>query len=395
MARFLINPLRRDVPDWSAPELAYLQRIRDKAQLPLHRSLPGYAPTPLAALPDLAAELGLGRVLVKDEGGRFGIQAFKGLGASFAVDSVLRRRWRDVAGDEPAPASFTDPVARERLGAITFTAATDGNHGRAVAWTARRLGQQAVIFMPADTAAARIRHIEAEGAAVRLIEGTFDDCVRACAQTAEREGWQVIADTAYPGYMEVPGDIMTGYSTIFAEIEQQLDTPPDVVLLPAGVGGLAGAGAAHYTLTHGAERPRLVCVEPVDSACFIESLEVGDGLPHAASGRQQSLMAGLNCGEPSLLAWPVVRDAVDVLLAIEDHWAEEAMRVHWRCGIVSGESGAATLAGLLALLRDPDLEPARRSLGLGPRTSVLVINTESDTDPENWARVTGAAKGAS
>lgn len=394
MARFLINPLRQDAPDWSAPELAYLARLKAHAQLPLHRGLPGYAPTPLVDLPALAAELGLGRLQVKDEGGRFGIQAFKGLGASFAVDQVLRRRWREAAPGEPEPASFGDAAARARLGAITFCAATDGNHGRAVAWTARRLGQQAVIFMPADTAPARIRHIEAEGAEVRLVDGTFDDCVRACAETAARGGWQVIADTAYPGYMEVPGDIMTGYSTIFVEIDQQQDAPPDVVLLPAGVGGLAGAGTAHYVLEGGAARPQLVCVEPEDSACFLESMEVGDGRPHVARGRQQSLMAGLNCGEPSLLAWPVVRDGMDLFLAIEDTWAEQAMRAYRRHGIIAGESGAATLAGLLALLREPALAPARAHLRLGPGASVLVINTESDTDPENWARVTGAAEGA-
>ncbi len=395
MARFLINPLRRAEPDWSAPELAYLELIRQRAQLPLHRVLPGYAPTPLLDRPDLARELGLGRVLVKDEGARFGIQAFKGLGASFAVYSVLRARWLERTGQDLAPAAFADPVVKATLGTITFTAATDGNHGRAVAWTAGRLGQRAVIFMPADTALPRIAHIEREGAEVRLIEGTFDDCVAACATAAETHGWQVIADTAYPGYMEIPGYIMTGYSTIFVEIAAQLGTPPDVVLLPAGVGGLAGAGAAHYVQELGAARPHLVSVEPEDSACFLESLEAGDGLPHAARGRQQSLMAGLNCGLPSLLAWPVVRDATDVFLAIEDHWAEQAMRVHRRHGIVSGESGAATLAGLLALLGDDDLAPARAHLQLGPHSTVLVINTESDTDPENWARITADGAGGS
>ena len=393
MARFLINPLRRARPDWSAPELGYLELIRTRAQLPLHRALPGYAPTPLHDLPALASELGLGRVLVKDEGPRFGIQAFKGLGASFAVYSVLRARWRELTGQDLEPGAFADPGVKRRLGVITFTAATDGNHGRAVAWTARRLGQPAVIFMPADTAPARIAHIGHEGAEVRLIDGTFDDCVAACAAAAATGGWQVIADTAYPGYMEIPGFIMTGYSTIFAEIADQADAPPDVVLLPAGVGGLAGAGAAHYVQTGGDRRPALVCVEPEDSACFLESIAVGDGRPHAARGSQHSLMAGLNCGVPSLLAWPVVRDATDVFLAIEDHWAERAMRAHRRHGVVSGESGAATLAGLLALLGDDDLATARAHLRLGPHSTVLLINTESDTDPENWVRVTAGAEG--
>lgn len=394
MARFLINPRRRDLPTWNAPELAFTGLIRRRAQLPLHQALPGYAPTPLRDLPGLAAELGLGRLLVKDESGRFGIEAFKGLGASFAMYAVVRERWLAATGRQLRPEEFADPRVRADLGPITFTAATDGNHGRAVAWTARQLGQPAVIFMPADTAPARIGHIEREGAQVRLVAGTFDDCVAACAAAAAAEGWQVIADTAYRGYLEIPGYIMTGYSTIFVELTGQLDAVPDVLLLPAGVGGLAAAGAVHCVQRHGAARPRLVCVEPEDSACFLDSLEQGDGEPHPARGRQRSVMAGLNCGLPSLLAWPVLRDAVDLFLAVEDGWAERAMRAHHRHGVTSGESGAATLAGLLALLQAPELAPARDHLGLGPRTSVLVINTEGATDPENWARVTGAAEGA-
>ncbi|MFN2370829.1 MAG: diaminopropionate ammonia-lyase [Candidatus Krumholzibacteriia bacterium] len=393
MARFLINSRRRELPTWNVPELAFTELIRRRAQLPLHRALPGYAPTPLRDLPGLAAELGLGRLLVKDESGRFGIEAFKGLGASFAMYAVVRERWLATSGRQLRPEEFDDPRVRADLGPVTFTAATDGNHGRAVAWTARQLGQPAVIFMPQDTAPARIAHIEQEGAQVRLVAGTFDDCVAACAAAAAAAGWQVIADTAYPGYLEIPGFIMTGYSTIFVELAEQLDAAPDVLLLPAGVGGLAAAGAVHCVQRHGVARPRLVCVEPEDSACFLDSLEQGDGEPHAARGRQQSVMAGLNCGLPSLLAWPVVRDAMDVFVAIEDRWAEQAMRAHRRHGVISGESGAAALAGLLALLQAPELAPARDHLGLGPQATVLVINTEGATDPQNWARVTDAAEG--
>ena len=205
----------------------------------------------------------------------------------------------------------------------------------------------------------------------------------------------MIADTAYPGNMEIPGAIMTGYSTIFVEIAAQRDQPCDVVLLPAGVGGLFAAGAAHFVHGRGARRPRLVCVEPEDAACFLESAVADDGLPHAARGRQKSLMAGLNCGLPSLLAWPVVRDTADVFLAIEDTWAVDAMVASHRHGVVAGESGAAALAGLLALLRDDTLAAARAHLGLGADCRVLVVNTESDTDPELWARVTGVSPGAS
>lgn len=391
MARYVVNNNRQAEPRWDAPELSFLQLIREGAQLALHRSLPGYSPTPLRSLTGLAAELGLGEVFVKDESPRFGIDAFKGLGASFAVYSVLAARWREQRGEDLDVALFRTAEVRDTLGAMTFTAATDGNHGRAVAWTARMLGQEAVIFMPDDTAAARIAAIEAEGAGVRLVAGTFDDCVTACAEAAAAQDWQVIADTAYPGYMTIPGAIMTGYSTIFTELADQLPDAPDVVFLPAGVGGLAAAGVASYVQTLGVERPRFVCVEPDESACFLESVAAGTGRPIATSGNQQSLMAGLNCGLPSLLAWPILRDAVDVFLAIEDHWAEDAMRRYHRHGVVAGESGAAALAGLLALLGHGDLAGAREALGLGSRSRVLVINTEGATDPESYRRIVGEA----
>ncbi len=391
MARFAFNPYRQDLPRWEAPDLGFTALIRERAALALHRALPGYAPTPLVRAPAAAAAAGVGEVLVKDESGRFGIDAFKGLGASFAMYTVLRRRWADLTGDDLEPTAFRDPTVRARLGAVTFTAATDGNHGRAVAWTARMLGQRAVIFMPTCTAAARIAHIEREGATVHLLPGTFDDCVTTCARTAAAEGWQVIADTAYPGNMDLPGFIMAGYGTIFAEIADAGGFDVDAIFLPAGVGGLAAAGAVSCVQQRGAARPRLVCVEPLSSACFLESIERGGGASEAATGDQQSIMVGLCCGVPSLLAWPVVRDTMDLFLAIEDEPARDAMRVYHRDGIISGESGAAALAGLLALQERGDLAPARARLGLGPGSRVLVINTEGATDPQYHQRVIAEA----
>jgi len=392
MARSIINPRRLDQPDWSAPELSYLQLIKARAAWPLHRSLPGYEPTPLRSLPGLAAELGLGAVLVKDEGPRFGIDAFKGLGASFAMFTVMRQRWQESTGQELTPSMFRDPQVKATLGDLVFCAATDGNHGRAVAWTARMLGQRAVIYMPDDTVPSRIASIEGEGAEARLIAGTFDHCVQACARDAEANGWQVIADTAYPGYMEIPGYIMTGYSTLFAEIAEQSDLAFDAVLLPAGVGGLAGAGSAFFVQEMGADRPRMICVEPEESACFLESMAAGGNEPIAAAGNQQSLMAGLNCGLPSLLAWPVIRDATDLFLAVADTYAVKAMQAYHRHGVESGESGAAALAGLLALMDAPELQDARDHLGLGNESRILVVNTEAATDPENHRRVVAAAQ---
>jgi len=336
-------------------------------------------------------------VLVKDESVRFGVKAFKPLGASWAIRQALAARWAERFG-EPLPENvFEEPGALARLGRMTFAAASDGNHGRAVAWTARQLGQEAVIFMPRGTAPARVAMIESEGATVVVTEGTYDDCVRWVDRDARERGWVVISDTAYPGYETIPTWIVQGYTTIFRELEDgpfaDPETPAaDVVLVQAGVGGLAAAAAWHLANRYGPRRPRLVCVEPVAAACFLESIEAGDGEPHPASGALDSIMAGLDCGVPSLVAWPMVRDTYDLFVAIEDRWAEEAMRAAAREGVVSGESGAAGLAALLALLRDPALGEARRTLALGPSSRVLVLNTEGDTDPEHYREVVDAAR---
>jgi diaminopropionate ammonia-lyase len=314
---------------------------------------------------------------VKDESRRFGLNAFKVLGASYAIHRFLE-------ADQ----------GRHH----TFATATDGNHGRAVAWAARRLGHDAVVFVPANTVAARIEAIRGEGARVVVVDGTYDDTVRRAAAAAEQHGWQVISDTAYPGYTQIPRWIMEGYSTLFAEAMQKLESasspPPDAVFLQAGVGGLACAGAVVFARR--GLRPALVSVEPTDADCLLASAGSPDGAITLARGKQDSIMAGLNCGTPSLLAWPVIRAFFDAYLAVDDELAREAMRrlAAGKSGdprIVSGESGAAGLAGLLALCREPGLRAARASLGLGPRSRVLLVSTEGDTDPVSYRSIVGAA----
>lgn len=339
-----------------------------------HRTLPGYAPTPLVELPALAKELGVGRLFLKDESKRFGLNAFKGLGASYAIHRVMKanpsRSW-------------------------TFATATDGNHGRAVAWSAKRLGQKAVIFVPKNTVKARIDAIRGEGAEVIVVDGTYDDTVKRAADEATKHGWQVISDTAWPGYMEIPGWIMAGYETLFEEAEEQrlkARAPHfDALFLQAGVGGLAYAGVAHANRGSGM-RPSIVCVEPTDADCLLESIASKDGSIRVAKGKQDSIMAGLNCGTPSLLAWPALRAGIDFFLAVDDDYAREAMRRLARPKpgdpvVVSGESGAAGLAGLLALANEASLAGERAALPLGKENSVLLISTEGDTDPVNYAKI--------
>jgi diaminopropionate ammonia-lyase len=393
VCEYAFNELCLARPEWAGDDYAFLQ---SRDMLDFHRSLPGYAATPLLELPNLAAKLGLAEVYVKDESQRFGIKAFKALGASYAVYRFLQRRWQERFPEPFTPASFRDAKALETLGAFTFCAATDGNHGRAVAWTARMLGQKAVIYMPADSVPARVENIRGEGAKVVLVAGTFDLCVERCAADAAKNGWQAISDTAYAGYREIPGWILLGYTSIFAELEGLLHGPMktgvDAVILPAGVGGLAAAGAFFYSKRYGAKRPCLICIEPVSSDCFLESVRHGQGQPLPTKGRQTSIMAGLNCGVPSPLAWPFLRDAYPFFLAVGDEWAEQAMRRYCHPlkddpRIVSGESGASGLAALLALTTSPKLAEARQKLPLGKGSRVLLVNTEGDTDPENFKKV--------
>jgi diaminopropionate ammonia-lyase len=363
--RYRVNPFRsrQVVP---RPDPAPIRRF--------HASLPGYAPTPLHFLPGFARELGLGQVYLKDEAHRFGLQAFKALGASWAMHR-LQQQGR-LAG--------------------TVSTATDGNHGRAVAWAARRLGLQAKIFMTAHSSARRIAAIRAEGAEVLLLDGTYDDAVRSCAERSAAEGWQVVADVGYEGYLEIPAWITDGYGTLLDEVDEQLrdsQAPePDVVIIQAGVGGMAAAVVEHYSTRD--VQPAVAVVEPVDADPLLESALTPDGTPAPSRGGQHSIMACLNCGEVSLTAWPVLRRGVAVFFTIEDRYAEAAMRRLARPHdndprVVTGESGAAGPGGLIALMTDVRLAGARGALQLGPESAVLLVSTEGAVDPEAYSRIVG------
>lgn len=338
-----------------------------------HRGLPGYAPTPLVRLPALAASLGLADLYLKDEGQRFGLLAFKALGAAWAMH---RLRERDPA--------FT-----------TVSAATEGNHGRAVAWAARRLGLQAVIYIRASAAPRRMERLRNEGARVVPVEGSYDDAVAQCARDSAQHGWQVVSDTGYEGYLEIPHWVAEGYSTLFAEADEQLAAgglpAPDLVIVQAGVGGLLHAAVDQCRAWP--DPPVLVCVEPSEADPLFESINTPEGDPATSRGSQRSIMAGLNTGRPSLSAWPVVRRGVELFLTIEDSWAEEAMRrlaspAAGDSSIVAGESGAAGVAALLALAQAPELVLARDFLRLSRRRAMVIV-TEGATDPDNYARVVG------
>lgn len=353
--------------------------------LDFHRKLPGYAPTPLVRAPHLAAALGVGEAWVKDEAHRLGLPAYKILGASWATFRELDA----LFGPFEPWARLEQLAARLRPHLpLTLVAATDGNHGRAVARMARWLGLGAHILVPQDMVAARQQAIVDEGARLQVMDGSYDEAVAAAARLADARHL-VISDTAWDGYTRVPGWVVEGYSTIFQEAEAQLcaqNAPqPDVVAVQMGVGSLASAVLNHYRAA--GRSSRVVGVEPLRADCVLRSLQAGQ--PVQTPGPHPSIMSGLNCGTVSPLAWPLLRDGLSACVAIPDTRAEEAMRLLSRDGVVSGESGAAGAGGLLELLSGPDAQRHRDVLGLSAESRVLVMSTEGATDPQAYARIVG------
>jgi diaminopropionate ammonia-lyase len=325
------------------------------------RGWSGYAPTPLRRLAAMAREAGVADVLYKDEGHRFGLGSFKALGGAYAVERL----------------------ATERGAGFTVACATDGNHGRAVAWSAGRVGARAVVFVHEGVSRGRADAIAALGAEVVRAGATYDDSVRLCAEAARRHGWQIVSDTSWPGYEEVPKTVMQGYAVMVMEALDQ-GSAPTHVFVQGGVGGLAAAVLSWFWETLGPERPILVVVEPETAACLLASAEAG--APKSVGGGLDTIMAGLACGEPSLLAWKILGPGADAFMAIPDAAAAQAMRDLADLGVAGGESGVAGLAGFRLAARDPRM---RAALRLDADSHVLLFGTEGATDPEVYACIVG------
>lgn len=335
-------------------------------------------------LPSLQQRWNVQQVFLKDESGRFGLPAFKILGASWAVYRALCDRF-NINREEAR--SLTDLQSRIPLAAqCRITSATDGNHGRAVARVAKLLGLPATIFMPAGSSMFRIRAIEDEGATV-VVGGTYDDAVALAARAAGEEGL-LIQDTAFPGYENIPGWIVEGYSTCLWEIDESLEASgmeaPTHVFVQMGVGSLAEAVVRHYRGTHSDDHPTMIGVEPDDAACVLESMKLGSVV--TLPGEQHSIMAGLNCGTMSLTAFPVLKNGVEWFVTVSDDRAREAMRLLAKDGIISGETGSAGLAGLIEITSEPVIT---KEIGITSTSRVLVISTEGATDPDSYQAITG------
>lgn len=387
-ALFNESVLEPDVPAFLAPEATENARR-------VHSALPVYAPTPLVRLDGLARRLGLKAVFVKDESKRFGLNAFKGLGGLYALFRLVCRE----LGIDARTASFGDLksyVPRGRIGGMAFVTATDGNHGRGVAWAARELGCEAHVLMPAGSCAARAEAIRSLGAECRVMEVGYDDAVRFAAKLARENGWFLVQDTSWPGYTDVPSWIVQGYTTMAEEAASQMETQgvaaPSHVFVQAGVGAMAGGVVGYLARRWREYGPRFVTVEPENMACVYRSAQIGDGCPHAAVETGPTIMAGLNCGEPCTLTWPVLRDLCSWYVKCADFIAANGMRVlaspaPGDAQVVSGESGAVTAGLLCEIASESSLSALKKKMGLDGSSVVLLFSTEGDTDPESWERI--------
>jgi len=357
-----------------------------------HQSFPDYEPTPLARLAHLADMLQVANIWIKDESYRFSLNAFKVLGAVHGLAYLVADRLDKNVG-ELCFDLLNARSTKERLANTTFVTATDGNHGRAVAWGAQQLGCNAVVYLPKGASVARYEAIKGHGAQVSTIEGNYDDAVQLAMEHAQTHGWILVQDTAREGYEEIPVRIMQGYLTILHEAMEQLEGEiPTHVFVQCGVGSLAAATQAYLFELFGDKRPIFTVVEPTRAACYYESMSAHARRPKKIKGDLDTIMAGLACGEPSTLAWEILRDYADVFVSCPDYVTVKGMRIlgnplHGDDRVISGESGAVTLGLLTVVLRQASCRHIAEALRLDKTSKVLLLSTEGDTDPHMYRKI--------
>ncbi len=351
------------------PDNMTTRLLKSSDSLAYHRTLNYYSESPLHQLTTLANWLEVNKIFIKDESARFGLKSFKALGASYAIHQLVS----------------TQPKIQ------TFCTATDGNHGKAVAFSARMHQKQAVIIVPKQTSELRIKSIEEEKALVIRYDGDYDGACREAEQLSDENGWQLVQDVAWNRYKKIPALIMAGYLTLFKELEGMLNTHGrpliDVIFLQAGVGSFAASGVWYYVNRYMSRKPKIVIVEPLQADGIQESFK--QHKLSAPKGDQSSIMAGLNCGIPSSIALAILQSGVDAIIRIDDDYAREAMQMLYfpleeDISIIAGESGAAGLAGYLAILKEDKFKPLKKQLNITKDSRLLFFNTEGDTDPESF-----------
>jgi diaminopropionate ammonia-lyase len=345
--------------------------------------------TPLLALPALARKLGVGAIHIKDEGPRLGLGSFKALGGSYAVIRLVLDAASDRLGRPVDVSALQTPHVRAVAADMIFACATDGNHGRSVAQGAKLVGAKSVVFVHSGVSEERITAIARFGAEMVQVPGSYDDSVVEAARVADKNGWTIVSDTSWPGYERIPALVMQGYTALVREALRQLPEMPTHVFVQAGVGGVAAAVAGHLAVALADRRPKFVVVEPARAACVYESARAGR--PVKIEQGEPTVMAMLECYEPSLIAWRVLSRVADGFMTVEEEDAVAAMKQLARPlgvdpAIVAGESGGAGLAGLMRALAN---HQAREALSLGPQSRIFLINTEGATDPKRYAELVG------
>lgn len=356
-----------------------------------HASFPVYECTPLAEMKNTAKDMGLGNVYIKDESYRFGLNAFKVLGGSYSIGNYLANKLGENISDLPYEKLVSDEI-RERLGEITFITATDGNHGRGVAWTAKQLRQKSVVYMPKGSSKERLKNIQAEGAEASITDLNYDEAVRLAFSEAQKKGWVMVQDTAWEGYEDIPTWIIQGYGTMGYEAYRQLNEKPTHIFLQAGVGSFAGAITGFFSSIYREERPIITVVEPNKADCVFRTADANDGKLHFVTGDMDTLMAGLACGEPCSIGWEILRDYADNFISCPDYAAAQGMRIlgnpsHGDSKVISGESGASAFGCVAEIMRNPELKEIKEKLKLDETSKVLFFSTEGDTDGESYKSI--------
>ncbi len=363
----------------------------DKARA-FHKSFPQYSVTPLANLNNMAEFLGLKSLFVKDESYRFGLNAFKVLGGSFAMARYIAEQ----LGKDVSQVDYnylTSDKLKNEFGRATFFTATDGNHGRGVAWAANRLGQKAVVLMPKGTVKSRFDNIAKEGADVTIEDVNYDECVRKANQMAEQtEHGVMVQDTAWDGYEKIPAWIMQGYGTMASEAAEQITDRPTHIFIQAGVGSLAGAVQGYFANLYKDNPPKVIVMEAQAADCLYQSAKAGDGKIRFVDGDLNTIMAGLACGEPNTISFDILKNHSAFFVSCPDWVSEKGMRmlaapIKGDVQVTSGESGAVGMGLIYTLMKNPEYKELKNAIGLDENSSVLMFSTEGDTDPENYKKI--------
>lgn len=387
----LITNTRREEPQ----TIAFLDDEVSKQVVEYHKTIPGYEQTPLISLDALSQLLGVKKIFVKDESHRFGLNAFKALGVSWAVGNIVYEKL-GITNEALTYQNLCTEQARKILSEMTFITATDGNHGRGLAWFANNLGARAVVMMPHGSVQSRVDAIVSENAEVIVTDKNYDDTVREANQRAGQNGWITVQDTAWEGYEQIPAWITQGYMTMareaLAQIKETGEPRPTHVFLQAGVGSMAAGVLGYFVNVLGDDVSRAIVVEPNEAACMFKSAQEDDGKPHAVGGSHDTMMAGLACGEPNIEAWNILRDHACAYVSCSDSVSARGMNLLANPNgddqtIVSGESGAVGAGLLEYLMKDGAANQMRNDLQLNEDSVILIFSTEGDTDPDNYQRI--------